>query len=246
VLVWVASYPRSGNTLSLTVLRDVHGVARLGSALNKRHLGLEATPDDLPRGSALAAPFELPPELEDMENPQLLEELRARPEAYFIKTHRVRDSADEAPALYIVRDGRDALVSYAHYVGDHDLPRFRGLSFERRLAALISDERRHPYGNWSENVISWRSRSAPTTVIRFEDLILDPVDVVARAFDELGVALPPASGELASFEDLHRRRPRIFRRGQTGAWREEMPPPLQRQFTDAHGDEMRKLGYALE
>ena len=244
MLVWVASFPRSGNTLVLTVLRDVYGVERLGSALNRDRLGLELLPPDLPPGSARRAAFRLPPELADLANPELLEAARDRAEAFFIKTHRVGDSADPAPAIHIVRDGRDALVSYAHYVAEHDVPRYRGLPFEERLALLVADNRRHPYGNWSQSVEAWRNRSAPTALVRFEELIGDPVAIVTRACASVGVELEEPAGELASFEELHQRRPAIFRRGAVGAWRDEMPPPLHERFWSLHGSQMDALGYS--
>lgn len=247
MLVWVASYPRSGNTLVLTVLRDVYGTTRLGTALQEDRLGLELRPPDLPPGSgASAEPFRLPPELAGLANPELVEALRELPETFFIKTHRLAESADEAPAVYIVRDGRDALVSYSHYVAEHDVARYRGLSFENRLARLIRGGRGHPYGSWSENVATWTARSAPTIVIRFEELIADPVQVVTDAMRALGIDLPRPVGRLASFEQLRARRPRIFRRGEIGGWRQEMPPGLQRRFAQVHGDQMRALGYPVD
>jgi hypothetical protein len=246
VLVWVASYPRSGNTLALTVLRDVYGVERLGSALNRDRLGLEVLPPDLPPGSARSGPFRLPDELAGLANSELLEATRDRPETFFIKTHRLRESVDPAPAVYIVRDGRDALVSYAHYVAERDVPRYRGLSFEDRLTLLVADNRRHPYGKWSQNVAAWRSRSAPTTLVRFEELIVEPVRVVTRACESLGLELPDATGDLAPFEALRERLPAVFRRGVVGGWADEMPPHVQELFWQMHGSEMDALGYSRD
>jgi hypothetical protein len=39
---------------------------------------------------------------------------RSSQETLLVKTHDLPD--DDSPALYLVRDGRDALVSYAHYI----------------------------------------------------------------------------------------------------------------------------------
>src|SRR5437879_528140 len=36
-------------------------------------------------------------------------------EPLFYKTHGLPEAGDTRPAVYIVRDGRDALVSYAHF-----------------------------------------------------------------------------------------------------------------------------------
>ena len=240
MLVWVASYPRSGNTLTLLVLRDAFGIAHLGADFSD-DLSLGRIPERaLPGNDAIR--WRPPPELEGLEGDALLDALRERPEPYFVKTHRLSRAADSAPALYLVRDGRDALVSHAHFVADNDAPRFRGQDFDRRLATLI-----HPgiraHGGWSESVRAWRDRAAPTATIRFEELIADPVAVVATACAEIGVGLPEPAGGAPSFDRLRGLSPLIFRRGQVGAWREEMPAHMQERFWDLHGGQMEALGY---
>jgi hypothetical protein len=150
---------------------------------------------------------------------------------------------DPAPALYIVRDGRDAIVSHAHYVAAEDTPRFRGLSFDRRVASLIRPGV-PAYGHWSRNVKRWRGREAPMTTIRFEELIRDPIRVVTRGCEELGVPLPDPSGSVPSFDRLRERAPKLFRQGIVGSWRNEMPPRLQERFWRIHGAQMRALNYA--
>ena len=107
MLVWVASYPRSGNTLTLRTLADVFGINRFCTIhepdlwMRKRNRG-----------------YEIPEELEGLDQAELLEALKARPEPFFIKSHRREDGDDDAPALYIVRDGRDVHVSYTHWTED--------------------------------------------------------------------------------------------------------------------------------
>jgi hypothetical protein len=49
--------------------------------------------------------------------------------------------------------------------------------------------------------------------------------------------------ESASFEVLNQLQPAFFRKGRTGAWREEMPPALHRLFWQRHGETMTALGY---
>ena len=49
-----------------------------------------------------------------------IDELAATGDLHFVKTHRLPRA--EARAVYIVRDGRDALVSYARYLCDLGKP----------------------------------------------------------------------------------------------------------------------------
>ena len=42
----------------------------------------------------------------------------ADPEVHFLKTHELASDDDGYPSIYVVRDGRDAVVSFAHYLID--------------------------------------------------------------------------------------------------------------------------------
>ena len=141
MLVWVASFQRSGNTLTFRTLRDVYGQNPFCS-IHKERLFMKGWRW---KGDG----YEVPRELKGLPKDEKLEALRARPEIFFIKSHRVIDSSDPAPALYPVRDGRDVYVSRAHWIerkkmGHYDLP------FDQRLAKLIGS------GNWAEHVRAWR------------------------------------------------------------------------------------------
>ena len=154
----------------------------------------------------------------------------------------MKRATDPAPALYLVRDGRDALVSHAHFVHDNDEPRFKDQTFDSRLATLI-----HPgiraHGGWSGSVQAWRERSVPTATLRFEELVADPVEAVVAACAEIGVELPDPVRSPPSFDRLHEISPLIFRRGQVGTWRAEMAAELEARFWDVHAEQMRALGY---
>ena len=152
MLVWVASYPRSGNHLAQSTLAELFGINRFGT-FHTRRLWVNR----LNRG------YEVPEELRGLHRDELLEALRARPEPFFVKTHRREHAADPAPALYLVRDGRDVHVSQAHWRADKD----PATSFAECLDELVS----RPI--WSRHVRDWRTRDAPTAVIRFEELLAD-------------------------------------------------------------------------
>lgn len=227
MLVWVASYQRSGNTLTLQTLHDVFGVKRF-CTIHASNLWL--------KGVDRSGSYETPEELAGLERAELMEALRARPEPFFIKSHLLESSADPAPALYIVRDGRDVHVSRVHFlagrkVGDYELP------FEVRLRELVT------YRAWSEHVRTWRSRAAPTALVRYEELVEDPGVTVKRACEEIGVPLPEPQGELKPFSKLQERNPIQHRRGKVGTWRREMPIEIQERFWGIHWEEMEALGY---
>ena len=99
MLVWIASYPRSGNSLFRITLRDAFGVDRIGN-VHRPDLALGYVADR-PREERDAA---LPPEFAGLARDELLEAVRERPEPYFLKTHRLADSADPSPCIYLVRE----------------------------------------------------------------------------------------------------------------------------------------------
>jgi hypothetical protein len=226
MLIWIASYPRSGNTFFRHVLTQIYRVA----SFEKYAWGPDHTPLAL-EGFEQLAKLNLS-----------LAEMRESSRPYFIKTHDLPD--DDSPAVYLVRDGRDALISHAHFVLEYDLKVENPgpIRFRETLRALIETD--SSFGGWSENVRAWTSRSAPTAIVRFEDLVSDPQGSVRRAMGELAFPSPqtPVAG-LLTFDELRRSYPTFFRQGKVGSWRKEMPHDLHELFWQRHGGIMRRIGY---
>jgi hypothetical protein len=225
MIVWLASFPRSGNSLFRAALYQLFGV-RSGSVFPER------------RG---ADPF-----LDEVSlhlGEDSVDVMREREAPVFVKTHRIEEADDPSPAIYLVRDGRDALVSYAHFVKARGERGFKTITLERSLEKLIEREK-HPFGSWSANVRAWTRREAPTALVRFEDLVESPAGTVRDAAESLGISLPDPSGKLASFAELHAKNPVIFRRGRIGAWRSELDGYLEERFWELHGAEMLVMGYS--
>jgi hypothetical protein len=229
VVVWVASYPRSGNNLTLLTLERAFGFKTAMSARPDRSLRKLGLPDDA----------------------DLIATLTESRETVFAKTHTLPAERDERPAIYLIRDGRDAAVSHAHWAKARAMAQFADLDLEGVLDRSI----RHgpnvellagqvpPGISWSDHVRAWTSRPGPTAIVPFESLIVDPVSVVRDGVQSLGIDVPKPRREIPSFDRLHRRNPVTYRRGEIGTWRQEMPPRLQRLFWRRHGATMRELGY---
>ena len=239
MLIWVASYPRSGNTLVRVVLRNVFGVENL-VILTPGGLVKAMPRADLP-GTRTVKVVDLP----DLPLLRLLAWMRDHDdETFWVKTHRVCDANTPDPALYCVRDGRDSLVSHAHFTGARPAPRYDGTTYRQRLTMLLNPGKpQPPIGTWGSNVRRWLARGAPTAILRFEKLIADPVALVREGCREIGYELPVESGEVADFAGLQKADPVTFRRGQVGSYRDELPRPIERRFMNAYGEQMRALGY---
>jgi hypothetical protein len=221
MLLWLASYPRSGNTFVRVLLRQVYGISTYD---------LHEPNPDRPEYEAIIGNATLDAPLSALDRDGRY---------HIVKTHNLPE--EDYPAIYLVRDGRDALVSYARFVlpMQHAGNRDEYLKLLRHLIETTGS-----YGGWSANVQAWMARRKPTVVVRFDDLIERPLEELRRAVAAIGMRAPEKQVEdLPSFADLQKLGPHFFRKGRTGAWREEMPDDLHRLFWQCHGETMRALGY---
>ena len=233
MITWLASFPRSGNTLFRLIMNRLYGIESF----------------DVYGGAPLAEAAGLPNYIGHRFVQPSVPLLAASSEHVVIKTHDLPGD-DAYPAIYVVRDGRDALVSYAHFALAIDQGLDSGQAAERfpdmlRNLVVSTDV----FGGWSGNVRAWAfERTAPTVVVRFEELLSDPRAVVQRALASLP-ATPDATGtpdDVPTFAELHQLLPTVFRRGVVAAWRDEMPIETQRLFWERHADTMLELGYAQD
>ncbi|APV48481.1 hypothetical protein BWI17_01530 [Betaproteobacteria bacterium GR16-43] len=268
MIVWVASFPRSGNTFFRILLHRLYGVPTYDGPLF-----LSGDDLQLDTGQRITGVEALPPAIAEAlrsgDEPRawrLLADLDSEPALYCIASH-----AWEAPrfgrAVLLVRDGRDVAISLAWYLLDV-IRTFRRAGLRSSLAgkatafgqAIVASLSR-PLGfrhrlwrsllreqvtsrelNWSRFNDNWLARDAPTIVVRFEDLVADPVASVGNAMRTLGVEREPAKADVPTFEALKRIHPSFFRSGRS-TWREEMPAEELALFEATHGACLARLGY---
>lgn len=229
MILWLASYPRSGNTLARMILHtgsglptySVHGNGWKSQRVAKL-IGHRPLPK--PRKGVTCR-----------KKQYVLIGLAHDRKLSIIKTHRRARNVKHHPAIYIIRDGRDVVVSLAHHVCREEK------RFEDELARVIQGEL--GWGLWSDVVLKWRARKAPTAFVRYEDMLETPYAVIQKALDYLKVALRLRPKPLESFESLHDMSPQFFRKGKVGSWRQEMSPELQELFWKLHEGGMRAYGY---
>jgi hypothetical protein len=169
-------------------------------------------------------------------------------------------------AILIVRDPRDVAPSLANHNASTIDEAIRSLNdpvatFCGSVDRQSSQLRQQLHG-WTGHTRSWLEQSdVPLHLIRYEDMLADTESVFRRA---LAFAGRTASDEkiaralrFANFEELKkqeaekgfREAPKtsagFFRRGQTGAWREELTTGQIARIEEAHAPMMRRLGYRL-
>ncbi len=135
MIVWITSSGRSGNTFFRVVLHQVYGVNTY-AAFQAAEVLVTA------RAEALVGHQQLPSLLQsaissgNREQIRLaLDQLEASSELFVFKTHAMAHElfGTSYRAILIVRDGRDALASYANYLVDI---RFDSAAFADRLRRM--------------------------------------------------------------------------------------------------------------
>ena len=167
-------------------------------------------------------------------------------------------------AVYVMRDGRDAVISrYFTWANASDPPlksrrrrRFRELvdkdNARKNLPAFIDELMRHPVGssvNWADHVRSYYEASNPNAaLLRYESLRQDGRSELSQAITALtGHPADPQAISRAlekfAFNRQARHRDRIVRKGQVGNWREHFTREAAEVFDRYCGQQLIKAGY---
>jgi hypothetical protein len=221
MLIWLASYPRSGNTFVRVILNSVFGT-KTTSLHGQGDLRVFSA-----RPGVLDAVGHVQSEVQGAD---LIAKAQRSDRLHVMKTHEAPPTSD--PTIYIVRDGRSAIASYHHYLNEVeklDVP--QGAVIEGRVYA----------GSWSDHFTTWNPLERPNTLfLRYEDMTRDTDNLIRQLGEFCRVA--PRSARPPSFEELHALHPDFFRAGNDDANIAEMEPYLPR-LLELHGPLMRRLGY---
>jgi len=162
-------------------------------------------------------------------------------------------------AVYVVRDPRDVVVSFADHFGHSIDDAITVLSDARRVT---SGEGKMPQflGSWSSNVQSWLDEDDfPVCVVKYEDLHANPQVEFRRVLEALHERVHDGrvftAIQLTTFERLREaeethgfgqrseHQERFFRRGSVGGWRDVLSPHQVERIQNDHHQVMTRLGY---
>lgn len=274
-IVWLASYPKSGNTWLRTWLTNYLLKEDQPVSINQLIGDSEAVDRELFNeligiDSTELKTYEIM-NLRPQFHKHLAEERRA---PYFIKVHDTY-SYKSLPlfpesvtlgVIYIVRNPLDVAVSYAHH-DNLDLSKIIELMCDSenilynwphktytQLPQLIS--------SWSRHVESWVYESTlPTLVIKYEDMHLKPLETFSKIIQFLGLDMIHTKMELAvdfsKFTSLQQQEERqgfnmkqpsaksFFRHGKIGSWKEALSKEQVRKINDDQGFVMKKFNYQI-
>ena len=174
------------------------------------------------------------------------------------KSHE-RPNPSYRRVVYLVRDGRDAMVSYLKFL------RVVKRNDQLTLHDLIDNGAPLWPSQWWEHVAEWTCNpyGAEMLLIRYEDLLRQPVEELKRFSEFMQITVSTealsAIAEAASFQKMQQREaqqgwenpnwPRdkqFVRRGKSGSFRDEMDAECVAQFNTLASTELRQFGYTTE
>lgn len=221
MIIWLASFPRSGNTLLRTVLNQCLGVSSWSEG--KGQVALTDT------AKGIFGHQEL-----DFEWNEFYRQATNAENIYLVKTHLF--PCDNQKAIYVVRDGRQTLVSYYHYHKE-----FLG---DQKLSLLQLILGLDYYGGWSEHYRVWVESRPKTLVVHYKDLVNGNPEIIKILAEFIGKK-ERCNPWKNPFDLLKKENPNFFRKG-TPLWEDD---PIWNEyhnsiFYEIHGDLMELLGYA--
>lgn len=273
-IVWLASYPKSGNTWMRAFLANyIEGATRplRINDLPKYGLGdsrwdcFEPFAEKPLAAMTLAEIAALRPKVQDWF-------AQSAPGQVFVKTHNIIARVAGIPliapgatmgAIYIVRNPLDVCVSFAHH--------FR-IPMERAVGALCKRNNRLPrddktlpqhIGSWAQNVSTWvNAEGMILQVTRYEDMLTAPEESFGAVVEFLDMPLDRErlrrAISFASFEELQKQEEegrfveghedgrRFFREGRAGAWRRQLTHAQVERIVEANRRPMMRFGYLDE
>ncbi|MGE0449975.1 MAG: sulfotransferase domain-containing protein [Vicinamibacterales bacterium] len=273
-LVWVASFPKSGNTwVRMFIATYLAACDRTDLALMKEYSGSESALCDF--AQVAGKPIEdLTREDIAAQRDAVQEHLANVFNRHVVKTHCARLDLALRPLIvsrltragvYVVRNPLDIVDSLADHA-NMSLDAAIGWMNEpsHRLRGTLTHAAQYA-GTWSHHVRTWtQHQEFPLLVMRYEDVKADPVHQFTRLvrfleWDYDAERLRRAV-ELTSFEALKRaedlggfeetspmaRSARFFRHGRAGRFKEVLSVEQVARVIRDHGEMMRMVGYAAQ
>lgn len=273
-IVWLASYPKSGNTWLRLFLANYMINARKPVPINE--VPRYAIGDAIARTYAMVAGRRVDPnnirQVLGLRDGVMRGIVGNNADINLVKTHNTRKVAHGVPlipdqytrsAIYILRNPLDMVLSYARHHGLSHAQAVQAINHRDNATMGDANNVISFLGPWSTHVESWTGFAPwPRLVLRYEDMLADPAAEFARVVDHVGLPLDQDRLDRAirfsSFRELRRQedesgfleRPAnsetFFTSGKSGVWKQALDPELAHAIRKAHRATMKRYGYLDE
>ncbi|AWZ18852.1 Sulfotransferase [Roseovarius sp. TM1035] len=270
-IIWLASYPKSGNTWTRLFLANYLMNAQTPVPINQAHR--------FAMGDAMVKMYSrVAGKAIDQHNLSLCLKLRDpvlraivgnNADVNFVKTHNARVAPDginlipdvyTRSAIYIIRNPLDMVLSYARHYGVTQEDAAQKIC-NRDNGNLPTPTTVAQYlSSWDMHVKSWMAYAPwKRLIVRYEDLLDDPETHFAKILELVGVPVDAERLERAirfsSFDELSRQeeeqgfieRPeqseKFFGKGQKDQWKTDLDPALAEMIREKMGETMKRYGY---
>lgn len=229
--IFVVGYPKSGNTWFQNLITGIY-------------FGIdpELAPDTLIQ--------ELVPDI------HFKKQYRRFKTPMFFKTHNL-PRPEYKRVIYLVRDGRDVMVSYYHY-------QMAIMNEKIDFMAMVRDGKGLFPGKWHEHIQAWDANPyhAEKMIIKYENLKQDPLTILTQfcAFAQIErdqtflqhvidhaqfakLQAKERDGRMFFANDMWPRNKDFFRRGIVGSYKDEMPLDVLDVFLQHANPMLREMGY---
>jgi hypothetical protein len=276
MIIWLASYPKSGNTWVRYFLKSYFNSP-------DKKLTLKQEINDNFYSTSFPNIFLLKDmKINYLNFPNIIKNwitmqdfINLNNKTNFLKTHNAMCTINNYPftnknntlgAIYIVRDPRDIVVSYA----DHNQISHREIvenMISSQHGEYPKDKSKNFYlsitGSWSDHYNSWKKyKGRKIIIIKYEDLVLKTHETFSKIieylndtnetiFDEKKIKF---SIEQTNFQNLRKLEEKegfaeqgkgvfFFRKGKIGSWKQELNKDLVKIIEQKFRKEMLELKY---
>jgi hypothetical protein len=271
-IVWLASYPKSGNTWVRTFL-DAYFLGELD--LNE--LVCSVTDDRKDRyqigdGSDINnAPVDIQHLARPMNLLRLVKAFNANRFAdvpLYVKTHNpnmIVNGVELLPrqltraTIFIVRDPRDVLPSFAKHMGTDLDQAIEWMTDKWRVLNGTENKVMDLISSWSEHTKSFLN-NPPCTLVKYEDMRADPEREFTRILEASGAPVDPIrirkALDMVDLQKLRQREARdgfkessphakdqFFGKGLVGGWQDKLTPRQAHALEKAFRRTMKRLDY---
>jgi hypothetical protein len=189
MIIWLASYPKSGNTLLRSILatyffsddgnfnfNHLYKIGQFPSINTFLKLGLDISDENKIFENYIKAQAKV---------------INADKSIKFLKTHsslvkinncNFTDHKNTAGAIYVIRDPRNVATSLSHHMGIDEDNAVNIMLNEKEIIPKTDKTTKTFLGSWRVHYNSWKNLNEKTMLIKYEDLIKKKKTLMIKIF----------------------------------------------------------------